>query len=157
MFETIRDFLDTWRHETTVTGRLMECLTDASLDHRIAAGYRSLGELAWHVTVSHRSIMDATGLSFDAPTKNLPSPRRAGEVVARYLAGAGSLARAVETQWTDAALRVTDDVYGARWPRGHTLFVLLCHEIHHRGQMTVLMRQAGLRVPAVYGPSADEG
>ena len=32
---------------------------------------------------------------------------------------------------------------------------LLHHEIHHRGQMTVLMRQAGLKLPGVYGPSAD--
>ncbi|MCK4657684.1 MAG: hypothetical protein KAT85_11650, partial [candidate division Zixibacteria bacterium] len=28
--------------------------------------------------------------------------------------------------------------------------------IHHRGQMTVLMRQAGLKVPGVYGPSMEE-
>ena len=36
-----------------------------------------------------------------------------------------------------------------------TLMVMLHHEIHHRGQMTVLMRQAGLKLPGVYGPSAD--
>jgi uncharacterized damage-inducible protein DinB len=36
------------------------------------------------------------------------------------------------------------------------LTVLLRHEIHHRAQMTVLMRQAGLRVPGVYGPSREE-
>ena len=27
---------------------------------------------------------------------------------------------------------------------------------HHRGQMTILMRQAGLLVPGMYGPSKDE-
>jgi uncharacterized damage-inducible protein DinB len=32
----------------------------------------------------------------------------------------------------------------------------MSHEIHHRGQMTVLMRQAGLKVPGVYGPSREE-
>jgi uncharacterized damage-inducible protein DinB len=30
--------------------------------------------------------------------------------------------------------------------------VLISHQIHHRGQMTVLMRQAGLAVPSIYGP-----
>ena len=30
---------------------------------------------------------------------------------------------------------------------------LINHQNHHRGQMTVLMRQAGLTVPGVYGPA----
>jgi uncharacterized damage-inducible protein DinB len=30
------------------------------------------------------------------------------------------------------------------------------HQAHHRGQMTVLMRQAGLTVPGVYGPAREE-
>jgi len=30
------------------------------------------------------------------------------------------------------------------------------HQTHHRAQMTVLMRQAGLKVPGVYGPSREE-
>ncbi|MGO4373779.1 DinB family protein, partial [Paenibacillus sp. MCAF20] len=36
------------------------------------------------------------------------------------------------------------------------LDVLIKHEIHHRGQMTVLMRQAGLRVPDLYGPTKEQ-
>jgi uncharacterized damage-inducible protein DinB len=30
--------------------------------------------------------------------------------------------------------------------------VLVTHQTHHRAQMTVLMRQAGLQVPGIYGP-----
>jgi len=30
------------------------------------------------------------------------------------------------------------------------------HLIHHRGQMSVYLRLAGVPVPAIYGPSADE-
>ena len=33
---------------------------------------------------------------------------------------------------------------------------LIRHQAHHRGQMTVLMRQAGLPVPGVYGPAREE-
>jgi len=47
-------------------------------------------------------------------------------------------------------------MYGEKWARGVTLHILLVHEIHHRGQMTVLMRQAGLKVPGVYGPAKEE-
>lgn len=31
------------------------------------------------------------------------------------------------------------------------------HLSHHRGQLTVYLRLAGASVPAIYGPSADEG
>jgi uncharacterized damage-inducible protein DinB len=30
------------------------------------------------------------------------------------------------------------------------------HQVHHRGQMSVYLRLAGAKVPAIYGPSADE-
>jgi len=30
------------------------------------------------------------------------------------------------------------------------------HMIHHRGQLSVYLRQTGSKVPAIYGPSADE-
>lgn len=33
---------------------------------------------------------------------------------------------------------------------------LLWHQTHHRGQKRVLMRQAGLRGPGVYGPAQEE-
>ncbi len=69
---------------------------------------------------------------------------------------ADSLAHEIRTTWEDAELEVEDDMYGEQWPRGKSLAALLNHQTHHRGQMTVLMRQAGLQVPGVYGPSREE-
>lgn len=34
---------------------------------------------------------------------------------------------------------------------------VFCHLAHHRGQLTVYLRQNGAAVPMVYGPTADEG
>jgi uncharacterized damage-inducible protein DinB len=62
----------------------------------------------------------------------------------------------VKSKWTDATLQMTDPMYGQVWKRGQTLTALIFHQIHHRGQMTVLMRQAGLPVPGVYGPAREE-
>jgi uncharacterized damage-inducible protein DinB len=31
------------------------------------------------------------------------------------------------------------------------------HMIHHRGQLTVYLRMNDVSVPAIYGPTADEG
>ncbi|WP_306434409.1 DinB family protein [Paenibacillus sp. J2TS4] len=40
--------------------------------------------------------------------------------------------------------------------RGKLLSILLTHDTHHRGQMTVLLRQAGLTVPGVMGPTKEQ-
>jgi len=35
--------------------------------------------------------------------------------------------------------------------------VVINHMIHHRGQLTMYLRLCDVPVPALYGPSADEG
>lgn len=41
-------------------------------------------------------------------------------------------------------------------PRHEMIQDTLLHWAHHRGQMTVYLRLMGAKVPAIYGPSADE-
>ena len=53
-------------------------------------------------------------------------------------------------------LMLEDDMYGEMWAKGKTLGVLVTHQIHHRAQLTIVMRLAGLKVPGVYGPSNEE-
>ena len=76
-------------------------------------------------------------------------------IVAAYEAASQRLAEQV-AGWSDAALETEDEMYGERWARGRTLLALVAHQAHHRGQMTVLMRQAGLAVPGIYGPAREE-
>ena len=44
----------------------------------------------------------------------------------------------------------------APWKNGFSLFVIVSHQAHHRGQVRVLMRQAGLSVVGIYGPTREE-
>lgn len=157
MFTHTRHFVTTYTHESAQTARVLAELTDASLGRRIAEGYRSLGELAWHVVVSPRTIMRKAGLEFDAPDKTAPMPDRAAAIQSAYVDMAKAFIAAVEAHWPEEVLRRKIEFYGRTVPRGVALATTLYHEIHHRGQMTVLMRQAGLKVPGVYGPSADDG
>ena len=156
MFKSVKQFLSLWAHESGSTAKVLGSLTDASLTQPIAAGHRNLGELAWHIAASVGEISGHTGLSFPAPQKRLPTPTRAVEIAAGYQQAAEGLANAISSGWTDETLAIKDEVYGYEWPRGHTLQVLVFHEIHHRGQATVLMRQAGLKVPDIYGPAKAE-
>jgi uncharacterized damage-inducible protein DinB len=97
-----------------------------------------------------------TGLKVKGPGEKDPVPDKAGEIANAYKAASDSLADQVGNNWKDETLEVEDNLYGETWKRGLTLRILIDHEIHHRGQMTVLMRQAGLQVPGIYGPAKEE-
>jgi uncharacterized damage-inducible protein DinB len=36
------------------------------------------------------------------------------------------------------------------------LWMILCDQIHHRGQFSIYLRMADGKVPSIYGPTADE-
>ena len=64
--------------------------------------------------------------------------------------------REISETWNEETLKQEDDMYGEKWARGRTLGVLVTHQIHHRAQLTVVMRLASLKVPGVYGPAKEE-
>ncbi|HXY38294.1 MAG TPA: DinB family protein [Vicinamibacteria bacterium] len=156
MYRRVSDFLAGWEEERAATLKILSALDDRSLQQAAGADHRTLGRLAWHITVTIPEMMERTGLRLAGPAQDAPPPTHAAEIVRSYDGASRSLADEVRARWDDAALEVEDDMYGERWPRGRTLSALLAHQTHHRGQMTVLMRQAGLRVPGVYGPSREE-
>ena len=156
MFTSIESFLGQWESNQKATRRILDTLTDESLSREIMPGHRNLGRIAWHMVISISEMAGRTGLKLEGPGENSPMPEKAGDISAGYEAAAASLGGQISKEWTDESLQVEDDMYGERWKRGLTLMILLLHEVHHRGQMTVLMRQAGLKIPGVMGPSAEE-
>ncbi len=157
MYTTINGFEQEWGHEASETQKLMDSLTDASLSQSVAKDHRTLGRMAWHIITSYPEMMGAVGLKITGVKQDAPVPKAAAEIKKAYATVTKELAEQVKANWNDATLEQEDTLYGAyKWKRGLTLSILLRHEIHHRGQMTVLMRQAGLKVPGVYGPSFDE-
>jgi len=154
MFRRVSDFLASWKDESESTLKILRALDDRSLPGA-ADSHRSLGRLAWHVTTTLGEMMERTGMKVGGPAHDAPVPAAAATIVSAYEAGAAAITEQVKG-WTDATLEVEDEMYGERWPRGKTLFALVAHQTHHRGQMTILMRQAGLRVPGIYGPAKEE-
>ena len=156
MFRRLADFSKTWEYESEATLKLLRVLTDTSLAQAVGPQHRTLGRLAWHVTQTIGEMMRQTGLDVQAPGDDAPVPAHAAEIAAAYEKAAASLDEEIRLDWSDKSLESEDDMYGQRWKRGETLQALIAHQAHHRGQMTVLMRPAGLAVPGVYGPSREE-
>ena len=156
MYRTIQDFLEDWKRERISTIQIFRGLTDQSLDQRVTQDGRSLGFLAWHIITSLGEMGRQAGLDFQAPSKDSPQPSSSTEIVQVYELVSSSIASQVEKKWTDHSLLEGIEIFGQTWTRGATLRALCTHQTHHRAQMTVLMRQAGLHVHGVYGPSREE-
>lgn len=156
MFRMTEDFLTAWGHEREATMKVLNSITDESLTRKIYDGGRSLGRLAWHITQTVPEMMNLTGLSVSGPETTAPVPTSAKEIADAYNHASQSVAEQIKQSWTDASLEEEDNMYGMNWKRGTTLSILISHQAHHRGQMTVLMRQAGIPVPGVYGPAKEE-
>lgn len=156
MFKSIKTFEENWKHESASTQKLFDVLTDESLAQEVSPKDRTLGRIAWHIVTSLHEMMSRTGLEFEAPHHDAALPSSAEVIANSYRKASQAMMDAIRTQWTDATLLELREMYGDQWPNGLTLQILISHQIHHRGQMTVLMRQAGLVVPGVYGPSREE-
>ena len=157
MYRRINDFVSDWKRDAQSTVNLFSRLTDESLNQRIGDGGRTLGRLAWHVTETVRDMMHTAGVSgVSGPEQHSPTPTSAAEIARVYEESAASLPAALRAAWTDEVLGEELTMYGDTWKKGTVLSALMLHQAHHRGQMTVLMRQAGLTVPGVYGPAAEE-
>jgi uncharacterized damage-inducible protein DinB len=155
MFTKIEHFDKTFEFESGATHRVLSALTDASLSQAVAPGHRTLGRIAWHIVTTYPEMLNQTGLNLRAVSKDAPVPSSAKEIADSYRAVADELRNTVKSTWTDATLGVADNMYGEEWMRGTSLLILMKHETHHRGQMSVLMRQAGLVVPDIYGPAKE--
>ena len=45
---------------------------------------------------------------------------------------------------------------GTKFSTDEFMLMMICDQIHHRGQLSVYVRMAGGQVPSIYGPSADD-
>ena len=156
MFENLVSAAEQLRTEAANTQKMMDALTDQSLSQAVTTNHRTLGRMAWHIVVCIPEMMNMVGLNIQSVGKDDPIPLSAAEIADGYRKASGEFLAQLAANWTEATLQEEDALYGETWKRGKTLMVLMLHEIHHRGQMTVLMRQAGLKVPGVYGPSKEE-
>ncbi|MFA6596817.1 MAG: DinB family protein [Ignavibacteriaceae bacterium] len=156
MFTSIQEALKELQNESNATQKLFKVLTDDSLSQKVYAEGRTLARLAWHIVTSIVEMMNKTDLKITEVAEDAPIPATANQILEAYQKVSASFLAQVKEKWTDRSLGEMVNMYGEEWSKSMTLSILMKHEIHHRAQMTVLMRQAGLKVPGLYGPSKEE-
>jgi uncharacterized damage-inducible protein DinB len=152
MLIAIQQFLDIWKQETEATLACFRNLTDESLSLELVKEYRSIERIANHIVDCAAGIPQSATLPV---THTKQHYTHVTDLVNAYTKAAESVTRAAAS-WTDETLQETTPMYGEIWKKGFALYVTVAHQAHHRGQLTVLMRMAGLKVPGVYGPAKEE-
>ncbi|MFD2657542.1 DinB family protein [Gracilibacillus thailandensis] len=156
MYVTIADFIYEWKREAMLTQKVLEGLTDNSLKQQVYSEGRTLGRIAWHLTTSIPDYLADFGLEINQVKKAESVPNSAKEIVETFKSVSSSAAEVIEQQWTDESLEKVQNAFGREETNAQILMGLIKHIIHHRGQVTVLMRQAGIKPFGVYGPPKED-
>ena len=162
---TIKDtLLMEFDHEMAATRRLIERLPDEKLAWKPHAKSYSLGGLATHLAnllVWAGNILNEDSFDLAVELPRNPEIMSRAELLSTFDANSRRVRGCMDK---------TDAEYSGRWslkrgaqevfsmPRS-TAFrsFVLHHMIHHRGQLTVYLRLNDVPLPAIYGPTADEG
>jgi len=158
----IDSFLQELEHEAKTTRRLLERVPDNQLGWRPHPRSRTLGELALHVAGTPGAVAKlAVQSEVPPPDFTDPVPKSASELIPALeesVATANQLLSKMDDATLNATWRVKrngQEVMAI--PRAALLrSIMLNHWYHHRGQLSVYLRELGVPIPSIYGPSADE-
>lgn len=158
----IHGLLQELEQEAQTTKRVLERVPQAHLAWKPHEKSMSLGQLSLHIaTVPGMVAQMIAQPSMQRPQFVQPAATQASELLPA-LENSLKQAQAALGHMSDADLMGTWSVLdGDRaimtLPRVAALrAIMLNHWYHHRGQLSVYLRQLNVPVPSIYGPSADE-
>ena len=150
--------------EAVTTRRVLERVPDNQLGWRPHPKARTLGELALHVAIVPGGVAQLIASPSPARAPEFgpdPSPASSSELMPaldQSIATAKQVLGGMDDGALTATWRLTNGERELFTTTRAAMLrsVMLNHWYHHRGQLTVYLRELGVAVPSIYGPSADE-
>ena len=158
----IDGLLQELEQEAVTTRRVLERVPDAKLAWKPHPKARTLGALALHVAMTPGAVAEFVAQSpVQAPDFQDPSPSSASELVPAMDESIAKAKRLLGPMDDTAIMATWRMLQGDREllaiPRIAMLrSIMLNHWYHHRGQLSVYLRELDVPIPSIYGPSADE-
>lgn len=153
-------FLRIWDHEAKTTARVFRAFPEGNLSVKPHERSRSIRDLAWQCVIDEGVIEKIIGGFSDLRNvpPNPPAPATMKEIADAYEAAHRKACDKMRLPETEFSKSVTVTMRGGsiELEQAETLWGNLLDQVHHRGQLTIYLRQAGGKVPAIYGPSGDE-
>jgi uncharacterized damage-inducible protein DinB len=155
-----QQFIDTFAMEHEKTRRVVDAYPAEQADLKPHPRSNSALQLVWTFTIEERLIAAALEDRLNLGGSFPPAPSSWDDVVSAFKnSHAQTLAivqNASDEQFEGTVKFFTGPKKIEDVPKMDFLWFILCDQIHHRGQLSVYLRMAGGKVPAIYGPSADE-
>ncbi len=154
-------FLKTWEREFQTTLKVLKAYPANKLDFKPHERSMSARELAWSFPMEDRmAVHGAVNGRIDMEEDFPKPPATLAEILAVYEKEhkelAGRLKNISETDLNMAIPYEMEPGKGGTVRAGDLLWFAVMDGVNHRGQFAVYLRMAGGKVPAIYGPSADE-
>jgi uncharacterized damage-inducible protein DinB len=142
-------------HETTKS--VIAAIPANGGDYKPEPAARTALEIAWHIVASeHRFFSSVVKGFFDVTPNPKPDALKTGAEIAKYYDELLSKEHTALAKLSGDHLAKEMDFRGMfQMPTVAFLDFGLRHAIHHRGQLSVYLRPAGGKVPAIYGESYD--
>ncbi len=156
MYLTIAAFIKEWNWEATLTQKVLDGLTDDSLNQQVYSDGRTLGRIVWHLTTNIPEYLAHFGFNINKVENAASVPTSAKDIAETFRTVSVQAAKVIEQQWTDKSLSQVQNAFGREESNAQILIGLIKHIVHHRGQATILIRQAGLKPFGVYGPPKED-
>jgi uncharacterized damage-inducible protein DinB len=158
-----QQFLGAYKTETATTLKVLRAYPKGKMDLRPAPKSKNARELAWMFAVEQGFMEKAITKGFDwsVPPAPPPAPPESMEAILNAIEEGHQRVTGIVEKMGDEQLFETVKFFTAPKvlgdvPKMQFLWMVLCDQIHHRGQFSVYLRMADGKVPSIYGPTADE-
>lgn len=156
MYRNINDFIQEWERNSSGTLAIFESITEEKKHFSIVEGHSSLEWLSWHLTTAPAYFMGQIGIALNVELNPKNTPDKLSEIISTYSSVNENIIQIAKEKLSDEALLNEVNSHGQLTPIGAILRMMVDHQTHHRAQMQVLLRQAGLPVPGVMGPTKEQ-
>ena len=138
--------------------RVLKALPEDQLQYKPDERSPSAQQLVWTLTAELKACIDVVK-DGKSEWKDVPIPPLA-EMLEMYERWSKELSESVakmdDADWDKNIQLYWNGQMVSEQPAGKFLWFILFDAIHHRGQLSAYLRPMGGKVPAIYGPSADD-
>jgi uncharacterized damage-inducible protein DinB len=138
--------------------KVLKAMPAGKLDYRPHPKSRSAAELAWVLAAEEKALLDLLNTG-SIDWKETPPPAL-DEIVRTFEESAAAVSARLEkldaAGWSKPAKFLMGGQVVWEESTEGMFWGFLFDAIHHRGQLSTYLRPMGAKVPAIYGPSADD-
>ena len=152
-------FIKRWEAELPAFGKVLRAVPQKELAYKPHEKCTAAGALAWQIADEQRQLCDLLDSGEVSFAKRPQCPANVGDIVKEFDNATADLRKRLQSsndaKWAKPGKLVMGD---QSWSDSmeNMFWGYLFDMVHHRGQLSAYLRPMGAKVPAIYGPSADD-